>query len=155
MKEWIDKYAQGFSLVSEAIAGLPAEVVRFKPSAAEWSIHEIIVHLADAEIVGLHRMKQILAERNPLLTAFDQDRWTSCNHYDACDGQEHLALFKLLRASFLPVLREIGDAEWERTGVHNEVGKVTLKDVLESYVQHVDDHVRQIKRNIAAYHRRG
>jgi ferric iron reductase protein FhuF len=62
------------------------------------------------------------------------------------DAEQHLQLFRLLRESFLPVLRRVSEEEWERMGLHSEAGPLTLRQLLERYVHHVRDHLRQIER---------
>jgi len=146
MDRLIERYGEGYRLVADAIQGLSDQEANFKPSADQWSIREIVVHLADAEVVAIHRMKKILAERNPLLTAFDQDLWAKANFYSNMDYRLYLELFRILRESMIPVLNQVSEEDWQRTGIHNEAGKLTLKDVLQSYVSHVDDHLRQIAR---------
>jgi uncharacterized damage-inducible protein DinB len=146
MEQLIREYADGYQLLRQAIEGLSAEQMRFRPAPGKWSIHEILVHMTDAEIVGIHRMKKVLAEEQPVLNAFDQDAWAIRLNYEELDAEQHLQLFRLLRESFLPVLRRVSEEEWERTGLHSEAGPLTLRQLLERYVHHVRDHLRQIER---------
>ncbi len=151
MKPLVAAYAEGYQRIAAAVEGLSDELLSFRPAPGSWSIREIVVHLTDAEIVGIHRMKKVLSERNPLLTAFDQDAWANSLAYAEQDWRQHLALFKLLRESFLPVLNSLTDEQFARTGVHNEAGKLTLENLLQNYVNHVNDHLKQIERVKDAY----
>src|SRR5437764_4598485 len=47
--------------IGELIAGRSAESLRQSPSRDQWSIAQIIAHLADAEIVAAYRFRVILA----------------------------------------------------------------------------------------------
>jgi hypothetical protein len=116
MKELIHEYAQGYELLRASIDGLSEEQMRFRPAPGKWSIHEIIVHVTDSEIVGLHRFKKVLAEDRPLLTAFDQDKWAAQLRYHELDAGQYLLLFKFLRESFLPVLSRLTEDDWQRGG---------------------------------------
>ena len=151
MEQLIADYARGYDAIVRAIEGLDEEALSFKPSPRAWSIKEIVIHLADTEVVVIHRMKSVIAENKPPLPAFDQDAWADRLHYREQDYRQHLALFKLLRESFVPVLSRLKAEDWERTGVHSEKGEVTLKELLRSYTEHVFVHIRQIERNKAAY----
>jgi uncharacterized damage-inducible protein DinB len=151
METLIDEYARGYEMLRRAIEGLSEEELRFKPAPGKWSIHEILVHLADAEVVGVHRLKKVLAEEEPLLTSYDQDAWASSLHYDQVDREQYLQLFKWLRDSMQPVLANLSPEQSERVGVHDEAGRLTFKQLLERYVNHVRDHLGQIERVKAAY----
>lgn len=152
MKEQlIREYEKGYERVRQALEGLSVEEMSFKPAPNKWSIHEIVVHLADAELVGVQRMKKVLAEERPLLTGYDQDGWANSLAYPALDWEMHLQLFKGLRESMLPVLARAQDADWERVGMHEEAGPLTLLQLVERYVGHVSQHLAQIERVKAAY----
>jgi hypothetical protein len=151
MEELLQRYLGGYEKIRKALEGVEEELLRFKPAPNAWSIHEIVVHLCDADLVAAHRMKAVISETNPLLTAFDQDSWTSRMHYSELDLKTHLELFRLLRISMASVLQKLAPEEWQRTGIHNVAGKITLQDIVESYVEHVEGHLRQMERNKAAY----
>jgi hypothetical protein len=151
MKEWIEQYAAGFERLSDAIAGLSLDQLNFKPSPEAWSVKEIAVHLADTEIVAVYRMKAVLSETNPTLLNFDQDNWAARLRYSEADMGQALEQFKVLRESFLPTLTALKDADWERIGTHNQVGVLTMAQLLEKFVRHVDTHLDQIQRNLAAF----
>ena len=146
MKALIAEYFRGHDLVREAIAGLTEEELRFKPAPDKWSIHEIIIHLADAEIVGVSRLKKVLAEDRPLLTSYDQDAWANSLEYDRQDREHHLLLFKMLRESMQPSLETLSAEQSERIGMHDEAGELSFRQLMERYVSHVRDHLGQIER---------
>ncbi|WP_134687021.1 DinB family protein [Brevibacillus migulae] len=145
MKALIDAYLQGEERLRAAIAGLTEEELRFKPAPGKWSIHEIIVHVADAEIVGVQRMKKVLAEERPLLTSYDQDRWANTLHYDKQDREQSFMLFKLLREGMRPILEQVTDEQGQRIGLHDEAGELSFRQLLERYVNHVEEHLAQIE----------
>jgi len=57
-----------------AMAGLSRTALAWRPAPGEWSIQEIVCHLADVEVVNGWRYRMILAQSGSRLTAFDQDR---------------------------------------------------------------------------------
>jgi len=151
MKVWIDAYLQGEERLRAAIAGLSEEELRFKPAPGKWSIHEIIVHVADAELVGVQRMKKVLAEERPLLTSYDQDSWAHSLHYDKQDREQSLTLFNMMRESMRPILENLTDELGQRIGLHDEAGELSFRQLLERYVNHVEDHLAQIERVKTAF----
>lgn len=146
MEHLIEQYRQGYSKLLQEVEGMTEEQLTFKPSEKSWSIREIIIHVSDAELVHIHRLKSILSEDNPNLTAFDQDLWTTRLGAQQLDHQLYLQVFKALRESFLPILLSLKEEDYSRIGTHNEAGPQSFNEVLEHAIDHVDNHIGQIKR---------
>lgn len=146
MKQLLEQYKQGYSKIIKELEGLTEEQILFKPSENSWSIKEIIIHVSDAELVHIHRMKAVLSEDNPVLTAFDQDLWTSRLNTQQLDLQLYLQLFESMRESFLPILHHLTDQDYLRIGTHNQAGQLTFKEILEHSIEHIDTHIGQIRR---------
>lgn len=151
MEQVVESFASGYSKVAQAVEGLSVEAVNFKPNPSSWSVKEIIVHLADTESVLIQRMKKVLAEDNPLLTAFDQDLWAERLNYAGADVSVSLELIRLQRESFLPTLRRLNPEDWQRAGIHTEAGKLTFSDIVNKAVTHLEGHIGQIERVLEAY----
>jgi len=96
-------------------------------------------------------MKRVISEDNPPLLKFDPDAWALRLDYRSLDMYTYLFLFRALRASMTPILENIADDVWQRTGMHNTAGEQTLEDILRMFVQHIDRHIQQIERNKQAY----
>ncbi|MGG5251996.1 DinB family protein [Neobacillus sp. SM06] len=146
MELLMEQYQKGYSKLLNEVDGLSKELLLFKPSETSWSITEIIIHVSDAELVHIHRMKAVLAEENPILTAFDQELWTDRLHSQQLDHQLYLQLFKSMRESFLPILQQLTEQDYFRTGTHTVAGPLTFKEILEHSIEHVEGHIEQIRR---------
>ncbi|TQR19096.1 DinB family protein [Psychrobacillus vulpis] len=151
MEELIKEYGRGYRMLREAIEGLSEEELRYKPSPDKWSIHQILIHVADSEILSTQRLKKVLSEDEPLLMSFDQDAWANGLGYDRLDREHHLLLFQLLRASMLPMLEQLTNEQGERVGVYPDAERFTFKELLEYRVDHVRGHLAQIERVRNAY----
>jgi uncharacterized damage-inducible protein DinB len=138
-------------MLREAIEGLAEEELRFKPAPDKWSIHHILIHVTDSEILSTHRLKKVLAEEEPLLISFDQNAWANDLGYDLLDREQYLLLFQLLRSSMQTILDHLTNEQGERVGVYDDAGRFTFKQLLEFRVQHVHDHLAQIERVREAY----
>jgi len=58
MEALIKEYGRGYEMLREAINGLTEEELRFKQAPDKWSIHEILIHVTDSEILSTHRLKK-------------------------------------------------------------------------------------------------
>ncbi|MED4781609.1 DinB family protein [Brevibacillus choshinensis] len=151
MKELIEEYSRGYTMLREAIEGLSEEELRFKPAPDKWSIHQILIHVTDSEILSTHRLKKVLAEEEPLLISFDQNAWANNLGYDLQDREQSLLLFQMLRSSLQAILDHLTSEQSERVGVYADEGRFTFTQLLEYRVNHVRDHLAQIERVKEAY----
>lgn len=144
----IESYGNGFYQVKKTIEGLSKELFCFKPYPGAWSIHEIIVHLADSEANGYVRLRRFIAEPGSRVMAYDQDRWAKNLEYQNQNSEESLELFRLLRSTSYAILIRLPETSWTNTVQHSENGVMTLEDWLETYESHVTEHVTQIGYNV-------
>ncbi|WP_163857144.1 DinB family protein [Paenibacillus elgii] len=151
MEALIEEYGRGYELLREAVEGLTEEELRFKPAPDKWSIHEILIHLADSELVSTQRLKKVLAEDEPLIMSWEQDVWVKNLGYEKQDREQHLLLFQMLRAHMQPVLVHLTAEQCERVGVYEDGARFTFRQMLEYRVKHVRIHLAQIERVKEAY----
>ena len=127
-----------------AVRGLSPEAVVWRPSPREWAIKEVVRHLGDVEMVYGARFRAMLAEEDPLLLAFDQDRWAAGLGYVKDNFGGALDLFATLRQWNLLIIKRAGPRNWERGGRHARYGRVTVRQILEHVVHHDANHLKQI-----------
>jgi hypothetical protein len=139
------EYEAGPDHIEGALAGVPASLLDIRPGPDAWSIHEIIVHLSDAEIVGSDRIRRALADEGARLPAFDESAWGDRLHYATRDLPTALETFRALRRANADLLRRVSDEDWNRTGLHSDRGPMTLIEIVQGYVGHVEYHVHQME----------
>lgn len=144
--ELIDTYEAVPSSIVAAIEGLTEAQLLHEPGEGEWSIHKVLIHLADSEAVGYWRIRKTLAEDEPELAVYDEAQWADALNYNLQDRNLALKLFAALRSSSAALLRIIPQEAWERTGIHVENGRMTVYDLFTTYLEHGEVHLRQIER---------
>jgi hypothetical protein len=147
----LERFRRGPELLATALTGLSGEEEDFVSAPGKWTIRQILAHVADAELVGAHRLRQVIAEDNPLLIAFDQDAWTRNLDYARHQPTHSLETFRRIRIENHQLLRDVPAAAWDRTGNHSENGPMTLRRLLEGYTSHAESHARQIQHIRDAY----
>jgi DinB family protein len=141
----LERFRRGPELLAVVLTGVYGEEEDFLPAPGKWSIRQIVAHLADAELVGAHRMRAILAEDNPTLTAFDQDAWTRNLDYARRKPKQAIESFRRLRAENHELLKTLPESAFARSGNHTERGAVTLLEMVEGYAEHAESHARQMQ----------
>jgi hypothetical protein len=141
----LERYRRGPEVLAMVLTGVFGEEEDFVPAPGKWTIRQLIAHLADAELVGAHRFRQVIAEDNPTLIAYDQDAWTANLDYARRKPKQSLETFRRVRAENFELLKELPESAWLRTGNHSERGAVSLRELLEGYAGHAESHARQMQ----------
>ncbi len=126
---------------------LPPEQARWKPSEAEWSVVEVVSHLADEEVEDFRRRLELTLERpDEPWPPIDPEGWVTERGYAARDPESSLARFLEERRRSVEWLRGLESPEWDRTHDHPRMGPLRAGDLLASWLAHDLIHVRQITR---------
>jgi hypothetical protein len=124
--------------------------LRKRPGPDKWSIAEIIAHLADTEIVGSWRMRQILGAPGSNVTAYDQNVWLIALHYEKRDPRKALEQFRVLRETNLALLKTLTPEQWKHSGMHAERGEETIEHIVRMFAGHDLNHIAQMEQVLAA-----
>jgi len=149
----LERYRRGPELLAVVLTGVFGEEEDFALAPGKWSIRQIVAHLADAELVGAHRFRQVIAEDNPTLIAYSQDAWTANLDYARRKPKQSLETFRRIRAENYELLKGLPEAAFARTGNHTENGRMTLVQMLEGYAGHAESHARQLQEIREEYNR--
>jgi len=148
----IESYGKAYDTLVAALQEFPKEMWQWKPSPEKWSIHEIIVHIADSEANSYIRCRRFVAEPGSAVLGYDQDKWAAALNYHEQSTDDALQLFKYLRKASYDLIKNIPDEVWETaTVVHSENGVTSFEKWLTIYEEHIPVHIRQMKRNLEAW----
>jgi hypothetical protein len=131
-------------LLETLLGDLSGELLHWKPALERWSISEVLAHLAALEQVYAERTLRMVAEDSPALAKYDLAGATSRGEYSRGSAGENLALFTRTRRSTLALLLGLPGSAGSRTGIHSELGSITLAEMLNEWANHDLGHLRQI-----------
>lgn len=140
----IEEFASGGAVLRAAIEGLSREQLLSRPGPGTWSIQELVIHLADGDAIAIDRMKRVIAEDNPMLLGADERAYVNRLFCDDQSIDDAMALYDLGRKQFARVLRALPNETFDRIGTHNVGGTLTLAQLIKSYVDHLDTHLKRI-----------
>jgi hypothetical protein len=146
LAETIESYGKAYESLIIALNEFPETMWKFKPSPKQWSIHEIILHLADSEANSYVRCRKFLAEPGDTVMAYEQDVWADKLEYHNQSTEDALELFRLLRKMSYYLIKNLPEEKFENTVMHPERGVMKMRDWLNVYEQHTFGHIRQMQR---------
>jgi hypothetical protein len=148
----IEKYRTAFDEFEAALKVIPKEAWLFKPAPSEWSVHQVIIHLADSETNSYLRARRMVAEPGGMLMAYDQDVWANNLDYHSMNTDDALEVTRLVRKMTYELIKDLPDEVWANTGGHPEYPEgYPFTKWLRIYSNHPRDHAGQITENYRLY----
>ncbi len=130
-------------ILRSLLAPATTEQLDWRPSDERWSIGMVLAHLADVETRGFRdRFQPMLTAERPLLVSYDP--WELFRGRTRFDAMAELGRFEEKRAATLALLEGMPEGSGERTGQHEELGLITIAQLLNEFAFHDLGHIRQI-----------
>jgi len=147
LKQHLEAAEKSPKQIAAAVSGVPDKVLRYKPSPEKWCILEILGHLADMEVLYAYRIRQMLADKQPVFAAIDQDDWARNLGYMENSPPELIALYGLNRHANLQLLKRLKLGDLEKSAYHPELKRnVTVAEYVEKMGGHGANHLEQIEK---------
>ena len=143
----LEKLAAVPDTVMGLIRRLSEDQMARQPKPGEWSIHEVLVHIMLAQELLAGRVKKMLAEDNPSLSAMSA---SELQDVDAISAREVLDVFRTSREKTVADLRAAAPLGWWRTGEHEEFAMVTVLQQASYFARHDHNHLTQIRQILKA-----
>ncbi len=150
-KQMIESYGRAPEILAAALGDFPRAMWEYRAAHDPWSIHDLVLHLADSEANSYVRCRRCIAEPGQAVMGYDENRWATSLRYHDQSTDEALELFKWLRLKSYKLIKSLPDSAWSHTVYHPENGKMTLADWLRIYERHIPEHVAQMRASYEAW----
>lgn len=117
-----------------------------KPSSEGWAAIEVVAHLRDVEVeINYPRIKSILEDEVPFLSAVDSDSWAEVRGYIDRDPAEVLDSLWQARMKTISLIANEAPGIWERSARHAIFGPTKLSELVLIFIEHDLLHLRQLR----------
>ena len=141
--ELIEMLQQAPVQLRTAVAGLTD--ARLDTRYRNWTIRQIVHHIADSHIHAYIRFKWALTEDNPTIKAYEEADWVLLGDCRFGDVEPSISLLDGLHAKWVQTLESMSPEQFARTFVHPQTGEtVSLWAALNYYPWHSRHHTGQI-----------
>src|SRR5436190_4548704 len=138
--------------VEAGVGALPEIVLVWHPAEGEWCVNEVLGHLIEAERRGFNgRIRTMLAEDEPRLQSWDQEAVARERRDRERASRDLVAEFETLREDSAHLVEGLRPDQLDRAGHHPLVGLVAVRALLNEWVHHDRNHVKQMFSNVQAY----
>ncbi len=119
------------------------EDLDWRPAPDRWSISMVLAHLADVEGNGfVARFRAMVGQEDPFLPSYDQLALFAAGR--AWDGTAELTRLEAERLRTLEFLRTLPAEAGSRRGRHEQLGPITVAELLNEFAFHDLGHLRQL-----------
>lgn len=110
-----------------------------------WTIHQLVHHIADSHMNAYIRFKLGLTEDNPTIKPYDEGAWALMSDTKNLPINISLTLLHSLHIRLYEILKNMTDADLQKTVFHPEQKKqLTLWELLGMYAWHGKHHTAHI-----------
>jgi hypothetical protein len=111
-------------------------------TAEDWGPPQIVAHMIDVEKLYRGRIQLILAQQTPYLKSWNPEVGSEGIAQKLRPELESLANE---RGETISLLMNLPLKGWERTGVHDEYGELSVEDIVERLITHDSEHLEQME----------
>jgi len=120
--------------------------LRTPPAGGEWSLLQIAAHVREREEHFVRALDLILHWDAARIPAFDGEKVAEDRDDEALDLYECIDAYTRLRHTAVEMLWMASDDAWEKTGIHQYLGPVSIEQLAREQNQHDLDHLWQSRR---------
>lgn len=148
-------FAAGVKRVEKVLGKFPRKVWNFTTTPKNWTITQVLWHLADQEANLYMRLRIAAAEPGHPVTAYDQNKWDKGLLYRKSDPEQAKAILLLLRKANADLVKRLGPSVWNKEVIHPEYGKRSFGHFVGMNIWHLDHHLAQMGRRYVEWKNKG
>ena len=134
------------------LMALSEDVLVWHPAPGEWCVKEVLGHLIEAEQRGFAgRIRIILDGDTPALASWEPPEVARARRDCARDADDLLRELAGIREDSAKLVSSLTAADLGRGGAHPKVGHLRVADLLQEWVHHDRNHIKQLLANVQAY----
>lgn len=146
MQDIANQLEQAVDDASAELRPLDDALVRAVPAPGKWSIAEILGHLVDSAANNHQRFVRAQGAESYEGPKYAQDDWVAVQGYGEAPWPELVELWRLYNRHLARVIRRVPEAALDVPCRVGDDEPVTLRFLIEDYLDHLRHHLRQIDR---------
>ena len=140
----IRQIAEAPAELREAIKGLTEEQLDTPYRPGGWTVRQVVHHIPDSHMNAYIRFKLGMTEEEPPVKPYKENLWAELVDAKSSPIEPSLTLLESLHQRWTVFLRSMATADFSRTVMHPEMGKIALDRILQLYAWHGRHHVAHI-----------
>lgn len=129
------------------LRNLPIEVITKRRNCQNRTIKQIVGHLIDSASNNQQRMVRLQYSKHLLVFPDyrqDNDLWIALQDYQDEDWNELVSLWKYYNIHIVHLIKAVDNSKLDSYWCDFEGTKVTLKEMIDGYLDHLNLHIKEI-----------
>lgn len=145
LSEWIEDISNFPGRIRDAVKNLSDEQLDTPYREGGWTVRQVVHHCADSHMNSLMRFKLTLAEENPTIKPYEQDRWVQLPDSKYAPLEPSLKMLDGIHERWTILLTNFTEEDLKKTFSHPEHGReFRLDDTIGNYAWHCNHHLAHI-----------
>jgi hypothetical protein len=140
----IDEFNNTIDSFYQYLRQIPAGITPIRPAEDEWSLKEIVGHLADSATNNIQRFVRLQEESMLLFPMYDRDSWIRIQKYNDYDWNSLVEFWRSLNAHLMHVIKNI-DPNMLSNSWRVDGSDVSLDWLVNDYFRHLTWHIDHFK----------
>ncbi len=141
----VDALERAPAIVVPMVREAPAEILKRRPVARKWSVHEHACHVAEVDSLMSSRLDVMLAEDEPVIRSYDPGRDDPDGRLLEIDLDAALDRYERERSRLVERLRGLTPDQWRRTARHDEYNSYSVAIMFRHLALHDFFHAYRIE----------
>lgn len=131
----------------QKLINLPVNTITNKRNKQNRTIKQILGHLIDSAANNHQRMIRLQYNNNLVFPDYQQDNdlWIALQDYQHADWITVIQLWKYYNLHMIQVIKSVDQTKLENSWCSFENINVTLKQMIEGYLGHIELHLNEIQ----------
>lgn len=142
-QDLVERLNTQITRLGAAVADLPDEALS-RADSEGWAIKDVVGHLCDVSKVLHERVRRMITLEEPNLTPYDAEQMKAARNAVSSRTEDLLIEYSTTRRATVEMLSELVHWNWARPGRHPRLGRISIRQQVESWLDHEDEHLAQI-----------
>lgn len=131
----------------QKLMDLPLETIANKRNKQNRTIKQILGHLIDSAANNHQRMVRLQYHAKLNFPDYQQDNdlWIALQDYQNADWHTIVQLWKFYNLHMIQVIKSVDETKLDHSWLSFENTKVTLQQMIEGYLGHIELHLNEIQ----------
>ncbi len=116
------------------VNGLSDEQLKERPQPDDWTLHELVVHLAMRQDIFVDRVARMLVEEKPPVRSYKEDTVTDRERLLEELVHHRLRGYQEQRKNLIGLLSSLDDQQWQLEALHPTARHYTVERCVESFM---------------------
>lgn len=143
-QDLVEKLNAQIGVLKGAVANLPDGTLSHAGPEG-WSIKDVVGHMCDASHVAHKRLAVMITLEEPRLHDYDRNELAKARNAGSARIEDLLTEYAAQRRETVDMLSELVHWNWARPGRHPKLGRISIRQQVEIWLEHEDEHLAQIR----------